>query len=191
MRTLVRVIVSVIAGFFLMWPLGEVYGLLNWPTFHSWGLLHGGFFAAWPTLSVMAFLALGYLPFFGRSRDTPLFLVGLAWGLVLRGFLGVASYMSHPAILGLLVATAAIVTIVGFFTPRRLALGLLVLLPILANQAYFLAASFIDFSDGFWLVGLRFAFDDIKLPLLFVAIGWALASIAARVLKRPPPAVTV
>jgi len=37
MRTFIRVVISVIAGFFLMWPLGYVYGLLGWPTFHGWG----------------------------------------------------------------------------------------------------------------------------------------------------------
>jgi hypothetical protein len=42
MRTFTRAVISVVAGFFLMWPLGYLYGVLNWPTFHSWGLLHGG-----------------------------------------------------------------------------------------------------------------------------------------------------
>ena len=61
MRTIFRIVLSVIAGFLLMWPLGYTYGLLNWPTFHSWGLMHGSFVAAWPALSILTFFALGYL----------------------------------------------------------------------------------------------------------------------------------
>ena len=89
MRTVTRALISVVAGFFLMWPLGYLYDVLNWPTFHSWGLLHGGFFSAWPTLSIFTFLALGYVRFFPRVEDTPLWIVGLVWGLLLTGFLGV------------------------------------------------------------------------------------------------------
>jgi hypothetical protein len=68
-----RVVISAVAGFFLIWPPGYVYGVLNWPTFHSWGLLHGGFFSAWPTLSILAFLALGYVRLLlGSSGRGPL-----------------------------------------------------------------------------------------------------------------------
>jgi hypothetical protein len=40
---------TVVAGFFLMLPLGSLYGLLKWPTFHGWGLMHGSYLSAWPT----------------------------------------------------------------------------------------------------------------------------------------------
>src|SRR5262245_30546881 len=130
MRTLMRVVTSAIAGFFLMWPLGYVYGVLNWPTFHSWGLLHGGFFSAWPTLSIVTFLGLGYVRFFPSVEDTPLLICGLVWGLLLSGFLGIGSYLSASATYGLLAITAAIVAILTFFAKHRLGLTLLAVSPI-------------------------------------------------------------
>jgi hypothetical protein len=34
MRTLIRSVIAVVAGFLLMWPLGYTYAALGWPTFH-------------------------------------------------------------------------------------------------------------------------------------------------------------
>src|SRR5215475_12890398 len=100
MRSFTWAVISVVASFFLMWPLGYVYGMLNWPTFHSWGLMHGGFFSAWPTLSILTYLALGYFPFFALLEDTSLLIVGLVWGLLLAGFFGISSYLSSAAVYG-------------------------------------------------------------------------------------------
>jgi hypothetical protein len=50
-------IASIVVGFFLMWPLGWLFGVLHWPVFHSWGLVHGSFVVAWPLLSVLCFVA--------------------------------------------------------------------------------------------------------------------------------------
>src|SRR5437667_8128390 len=72
MRTFIRSVIAVVAGFLLMWPLGYAYVALSLPTFHLWGLMHGTYVAAWPTLSILAFLALGYLPPFRRIDDTAL-----------------------------------------------------------------------------------------------------------------------
>ena len=83
MRTLIRIVIAVVAGFFLMWPLGYTWTALSLPTFHLWGLMHGTFVAAWPTLSILTFLALGYFPLFRRIDDTALLIGGLVWGLLL------------------------------------------------------------------------------------------------------------
>jgi hypothetical protein len=50
--------VSVVAGFFFMWPVGWLFGAMSWPVFHSWGLVHGSFVIAWPVLSLLAFAVL-------------------------------------------------------------------------------------------------------------------------------------
>lgn len=138
MRSLVRIVLSAVAGFFLMWPLGYVYGVLNWPTFHSWGLVHGSFFSAWPTLSIVAFLALGYVPLLPRVEDTPLLIFGLACGLVLTGFLAVPTYQSVSATYGWLAGTAVIVSALSFFARHKLRLTLLVVLPTVCFNLQFL-----------------------------------------------------
>ncbi|HKU07794.1 MAG TPA: hypothetical protein VJR30_17115, partial [Bradyrhizobium sp.] len=71
MRTFIRSVIAIVAGYLLMWPLGFAWTALSWPTFHLWGLAHGTFVGAWPTLSIPVFLALGYLPLFRRIDDTP------------------------------------------------------------------------------------------------------------------------
>ena len=35
MRTFIRTVISIVAGFILMWPLGYIDGALNWPTFEN------------------------------------------------------------------------------------------------------------------------------------------------------------
>ncbi|MBO0763008.1 MAG: hypothetical protein J2P50_00190 [Hyphomicrobiaceae bacterium] len=168
MRTVIRAVTSAVVGFFLMWPLGYVYGVLHWPTFHSWGLMHGAFFSAWPTLSILTFLALGYTRLFPLIEDTPLLFVGLAWGLLLTGFLGTGSYLSTSAryallyftllyftllyftllyftllyftllYFTLLAITAAIVAVLSFFARHRLYLTLFVVSPIVLFGVQFL-----------------------------------------------------
>lgn len=178
MRTFIRTVISIIAGFILMWPLGYVYGALNWPTFHSWGLLHGSFSSAWPTLSILTFLALGYAPAFPRVEDTPLLIVGLIWGLVLTGFLGISAYLSPAAHYGLLSVTTAIVAGLSFCAKRRLRLALLVVSPVLFFNMDFLP-------------------DLISEPILevlsnnaiFVLAGWGLGSLARAIVTRLPKAV--
>src|SRR5436190_2537947 len=97
MRTFIRIIVAVFAGYLLMWPLGYAYTTLSWPTFHAWGLSHGTFVAAWPTLSLLAYLALGYLPLFRRIDDTPLLIAGLACGRLLAGFFNIHNALGFDA----------------------------------------------------------------------------------------------
>jgi hypothetical protein len=176
MRTALRTIISLVAGFALMWPLGFTYGLLGWPTFHSWGLLHGGFFSAWPTLSLVTFLALGYVKQFIRVEDTPLLLAATLWGLVLTGFLGVTDSFDASALFyGLLIATAVIVSVLSFFAKRKIRIPLFVILPVV-----FLQSQFLVFASGRHVV--TFSVEEapytIGLPLLSALAGCALGSIA-------------
>jgi hypothetical protein len=53
-----RLLISIVAGFLLMWPLGALFGRMNWPVFHLWGLAHGSFVLAWPLLSALCFVFL-------------------------------------------------------------------------------------------------------------------------------------
>jgi hypothetical protein len=188
MLTLIRVVLSVVAGFFLMWPLGYLYGVLGWPTFHLWGLMHGGFFSAWPTLSIVTFLALGYVPLFPRLEDTPLLIVGLVWGLLLTGFLGVGVYLSGSATYGLLAVTAAIVGALSFFAKHKLGLMLLAVSPIVFFHMQFLLGLMSSPTPGLLFTYSVQFFDGIKQPLMFAFIGWGLGSLARAILKRPAAA---
>jgi hypothetical protein len=171
MRTFIRVVISAVGGFFLMWPLGRIYSVLHWPTFNSFGLAHGSIVSAWPTLSIFTFLALGYVRPFPRFEDTPLLIVGVVWGLLLTGFLGIYTHLSDPTIYGLLGVTTAIVAILSFFATHKLRLTLLVLSPIV-----------------FFSLQPKAAAPPTRefLPLIFVLMGGGIGSAARAVVRRPP-----
>jgi predicted outer membrane lipoprotein len=95
MRTFIRTIIAIVAGFLLMWPLGYAYVALSLPTFHLWGLMHGTFIAAWPTLAILVFLALGYLRQFRRIDDTALLIGGLVWGLLLASAFNIRNALGY------------------------------------------------------------------------------------------------
>jgi hypothetical protein len=184
MRTFIRLVISIIAGFFLMWPLGYVYGVLHWPTLHTWGLLHGAFFSAWPTLSILTFLALGYVRVFPRVEDTPLLLVGLVWGLLLAGFLGISAYLSASATYALFAVTAAIVSVLSFFARHKLGLAMLVASPVIFSNMDFLLGLMSPPTRELLFYNALFAFDRVKQPVIFALIGLALGSLASAILKR-------
>jgi hypothetical protein len=81
MRLTAQIVLSIILGFLLMFPLGWFYGLMNWPTFHSWGLMHGSFFSVWPTLSLVSFVLLSFIPWFQRFSDARLIAIAALIGL--------------------------------------------------------------------------------------------------------------
>ena len=185
MRNVIRIVISVVVGFFLMWwPLAPVYDALNWPTFHSWGLLHGSFFSAWPTLSILTFLALGYVRFFPRAEDTPLLMLGLVWGLLLAGFLNIRVYLSASTIYGLLAATVAVVAALSFFATHRLGLALLVVSPIAFFNLEYLLDLISPMETAYLSYAARHALDEFKLPLISALLGWALGSLARATLNR-------
>ncbi|MCP3466005.1 hypothetical protein [Bradyrhizobium sp. CCGUVB23] len=188
MRTTIRIVISVLAGFLLMIPLGYVYGLLSWPTFHSWGLLHGGFFAAWPTLSILAYLMLGYLPFFTRVDNTPLLIVGLFWGLLLASFLGIGSYLNAATIYGLLAGTTVLVAALSFFARLGPGFALLAIAPVLFSKLDLLLDLMSSPPLADVLDNAYYAFRNIRRPLIATLAGWGLGSLARSRLSRSPSA---
>ena len=138
MRTVIRIVIAVIAGFLLMWPLGYAWAALSWPTFHLWGLMHGTFVAAWPTLSILTFLALGYLPPFRRIDDTALLIGGLVWGLLLASAFNIRNALGFEIAYGLLGATTVVIAILCLFAKHRLPLALLVISPVVFLNLDFL-----------------------------------------------------
>ena len=182
-------IISVIAGFLLMWPLGYMCGLLHLPTFHSWGLVHGSFFSAWPTLSILIYLSLGYVRSFTRVDDTTLLIVGLAWGLLLAGCFGIRAYLGPTTVYGLLALTSAIIGVLSFFARRKLVLALLVVSPLVFFHLDFILGLLSPSVFDSLYVDAMFFYRDMKWPLIFALIGWGLGSSACILLRRPPAAI--
>ena len=72
-----RVLIAIVGGFGLMWPLGWLFGEMNWPFFHGWALAHGTFMLAWPLLSLLLYVGLRLPVGFSAIADTsPLFKCG-------------------------------------------------------------------------------------------------------------------
>jgi len=181
MRTFIRSVIAVIAGFLLMWPLGYAYAALGWPTFQLWGLMHGTFVAAWPTLSILVFLALGYLPAFKSIDDTAPLIAGLVWGLLLATGFNIRHALGFEIAYGLFGATAMIVAILCFFAEHRLRLALLVISPLVFLNLDLLLAP--PALGQF----LSRAISDLKgllPPVAFSLAGYVLGSLARAAIKR-------
>jgi hypothetical protein len=183
MRTLIRSVIAVVAGFLLMWPLGYTYAALGWPTFHLWGLMHGTFVAAWPSLSILAFLALGYLPLFRRVDDTALLIAGLVWGLLLASGFNIRHALGFEIAYGLLGATAVIVAVLCIFAKHRLRLALLVISPLIfLNLDLLLAPTALEQ----FLSRAIFDLKQLVPPIAFSLAGYVLGSLVRVVIKRSP-----
>lgn len=52
------IVISVVAGFFLLTPLMGIFDAMHWPVFHSWGMWHGSIIIAWPALTLLSFCVL-------------------------------------------------------------------------------------------------------------------------------------
>jgi len=184
MRALIRIVIAIVAGFLLMWPLGYVYVALSLPTFHLWGLMHGTFVAAWPTLSILVFLALGYVPQFPRIDDTGLLIAGLVWGLLLASGFNIRNALGFEVAYGLLAVTAVVIAVLCLFARHRLRLALLVISPVVFLNLDFLL------SPGETLERfLSQATYDLKAllpPLSFALVGYVLGSLVRLVIKRSP-----
>lgn len=177
MRTFVRILIAVVAGYLLMWPLGYAYTKLSWPTFHAWGLSHGTFVAALPTLSLLTFLVLGYLPLFRRIDDTPLLIAGLVWGLLLASFFNIRNALGFEVTYGLLGGMAVGVAALCLFAKHRALLALAALVPVVLLTVEIPPAS------------LSQAVNDLRQllpPLAFVLAGYAAGSLARILIKRSP-----
>src|SRR5215510_10128163 len=184
MRAFVRTVIAIVAGFLLMWPLGYAWTALSFPTFHLWGLMHGTFVAAWPALSILTFLALGYLPSFRRIDDTALLIGGLVWGLLLASAFNIRNALGFEIAYGMLGVTAVIVAVLCLFARHRLRLALLVLVPIVFLNLDFLLSPAPTVERFLWQ-----ASDDLREivpPLAFSLAGYILGSLIRLIFKRSP-----
>ena len=186
MRTFIRSVIAVVAGFLLMWPLGHAWAALSWPTFHLWGLMHGTFVAAWPTLSILTFLALGYLPPLQRIDDTALLIAGLVWGLLLASAFNIRNALGFEIAYGLLGVTAVVVAILCLFAKHRLRLALLVISPVVFLNLDFLLAPPATLEQ--FRSRTTSDFKEMLPPLAFTLAGYALGTLARAVIKRSPKA---
>lgn len=184
MRTFIRSVIAIVAGFLLMWPLGYIYSRLGVPTFHSWGLAHGTFVAAWPTLSILTYLALGFLPLFRRSDDTLLLIIGLVWGLLLASGYNIRNALGFEVTYGLLGVTAIVIAILGFFATHRLRLALLVIAPIIFLNLDFLLTP--PASLAKFVSQATYDLKQLLPPLAFALTGYALGSLGRAVIRRSP-----
>jgi hypothetical protein len=186
MRTFIRSVIAVVAGFLLMWPLGYAYSRLSLPTFHSWGLMHGTYVVAWPTLSILTYLALGYLPLFRRSDDTLLLIAGVVWGLLLASGFNIRNALGFEVAYGLLGATAIVIAILCLFARHRLQLALLVISPVVFLNLDFLLTPPATLER--LLSQATYDLKQILAPLAFTLAGYALGSLARVMIKRSPKA---
>ena len=183
MRTFIRSVIAIVAGFLLMGPLGYAYAALGWPTFHLWGLMHGTFVAAWPTLSILAFVALGYLPLFRRIDDTALLIAGLVWGLLLATAFNIRHALGFEVAYGLFGVTTVIVAALCIFAQHRLRLALLVISPLaFLNLDFLLAPPALDQL----LSRAIFDLKQLLPPIAFSLAGYALGSLARVAINRSP-----
>ena len=184
MRTFIRSVIAIVAGYLLMWPLGYAWTALSLPTFHLWGLAHGTFVAAWPTLSILTYLALGYLPLFRRTDDTALLIAGLVWGLLLASGFNIRNALGFEVTYGLLGATAVIIAILSFFARHRLRLALLVIAPIVFLNLDFLLTPPAMLANSFSQA--TYDLKQLLPPLVFALAGYALGSLGRVVIRRSP-----
>jgi hypothetical protein len=186
MRTFIRSVIAIVAGFLLMWPLGYAWTALSWPTFHVWGLTHGTFIAAWPTLSILVYLALGYLPPFQRIDDTALLIAGLVWGVLLASAFNIRNALGFEIAYGLLGATTVVIAVLCLFAKHRLRLAPLVITPVVFLNLDFLLSPPATLEQ--FLARATSGFKEILPPLAFALAGYVLGSFTRAVIKRSPKA---
>lgn len=182
MRAFIRIVIAIVAGFLLMWPLGQLYTALSLPTFHLWGLMHGSFVAAWPTLSILAFLLFGYLPPFRRTDDAALLIGGLVWGLLLASAYNIRNALGYEIAHGMLGVTTILIAALCFFARHRLRLALFVISPVVfLNLDLLLAPSFAEF-----LARAKHDLRGLLPPLASALAGYVLGWLARVAIKRSP-----
>jgi hypothetical protein len=188
----VRVIISVVAGFLLMQPLSPLGDLLHLRVFNSYALAHGYFIVVWPSLSVIVFFALGYFKVFSRYGNSAFILAASIWGLVLASYLDVdfvplpeglgrpAGFFDTPVgRYGLLTATGAVVCALTFFAERWIGIVFMVMLPTIVLRAPLIPDS-LETVVGFFKYS---AADEIGIPLLPIAAGCAVGLVARQLVR--------
>jgi predicted outer membrane lipoprotein len=146
--------------------------------------MHGTYVAAWPTLSILTYLVLGYLPLFRRTDDTPLLIIGLVWGLLLATAFNIRNALGFEVTYGLLGATAVIIAILCLFARHRLYLALLVIAPVVFLNLDFLLTPPATLAKFFSQA--TYDLKQLLPPLAFALAGYTLGSLGRGVFRRPP-----
>jgi len=188
----VRVIISLVAGFLLMRALSPLADLFHLRVFNSYALAHGFFIVVWPSLSVIVFFALGYFKVFSRYGNSAFILAASIWGLVLASYLDVdfvplpaglgrsAGFFDTPAgFYGLLTATGVVVCALTCFATRWIGIVFMVMLPTIVLRAPLIPDSLETVVDFFKYS----AAEEIGTPLLPVVAGCAVGLVARHLVR--------
>ena len=176
MRFAVQSVLSIVSGFFLMAPLGGLFGVMHWPMFHSYALAHGAFVIAWPALTVLSFVGLSLVPWFRRNVRDDL-AIGAA-ALVGAGILTIIMWPDRPEPrfpYWLAIAFGSSVALCAL-ARRPWLVPVAMTVPTLLNYAMFLA------------VGGDFAWDYVKMDMtrttIPIVINSLMGLVAVVVIRR-------
>jgi hypothetical protein len=140
MRNFLRFLASIVLGFLLLIPLGAIYGAANLAVYHSWGLSHGSFTTALPALSAACYIALGFIPWFGRSKDASLRIVASIAVLPLVTVLFYADQLSSYSLsawhLGIYAVLFCVLLFLTARSEKPYLLPLFLLMPLLVNPIF-------------------------------------------------------
>lgn len=179
----VQVVLAIVAGFFLMWPLSMAFDALRLSDYNTWSLVHGGFGTAWPVLAIASFALLGYVKWFHRVEDAPLLAAGALLGLVLQGLVRSPDPMDFDkAPLLLLVVACISAALLATVAKHGFLLAVVIGLPQWLDILTWLAWIPVFSWDG--LEMLAFTLER-SLPVPAAALaGAALADLVRRLRRR-------
>jgi hypothetical protein len=174
-----QIALAIIASFFLMWPLGMAADVLRLGYFNTWALVHGGFGAAWPALAIFSFALLGYVKWFYRLHDAPLFAAGALLGLVLQGMMRAPeppNFVTAP--LPLLAVACICSALLAYFAKRWILLAGVIALPQWLEILFWMERIPLFGWDGLEML-VSVLEQSLALPAAALA-GAAMAKIAGR-----------
>jgi hypothetical protein len=170
---------AIVAGFFLMAPLSMAFDALRLGYFNSWAMAHGGFGAAWPAMAIASYALLGYVKWFHRLHDAPLFTASALLGLVLQGMMRAPEppdVVTTP--LSLLVVACISSALLACFAKRWILLAGVIALPQWLEILFWMERIPLFSLDGLEMLASVLA-ESLPLPMAALA-GAALAKLAGR-----------
>jgi hypothetical protein len=174
-----QIALAIVAGFFLMAPLSMAFDALRLGYFNTWAMVHGGFGGAWPAMAIASFALLGYVKWFHRLHDAPLFAAGALLGLVLQGMTRAPmppDFATAP--LSLLVVACICSTLLAYFAKRWILLAGLIALPQWLEILFWMERIPLFSPDGLEMLAFTLA-ESLPLPMAALA-GAALAKLVGR-----------
>jgi hypothetical protein len=183
MRTALRFVASVVSGLLLLVPLGEAYGAVGLPVYHSWGLMHGSFTTAIPALVAAVFVALGLIPWFGKSDDVLPRLISCVSVLALVTTLFWVDQRSQYTLsvwhLVLYIALFALFSLLCLVAKRPFLVPLFLLGPLLVDPVFGLLLT-VRYDSP---IALRIFDDELLHKLMPAVAATVLAVVVARLLR--------